>query len=103
MAKFRINVTSYETSEVINNETGKIYVCKNTWYPRKHSDGKTYKQLYVVVTNVEGKKMKDNFSFPWKAEILENGKLRGIRPIGLTCETDLAGKRASAITEDMFE
>lgn len=103
MSRFSIKVATLAMSQVTDNETGKVYNCKNQWYPRKHSDGKTYRQFYVVVTNVEGKMMKDNFSFPWKAEILENGKLRGTNPIGMTIETDLAGKTSSVPTADMFE
>ena len=101
MARFTITVTSIATSEVKDNETGKVYVCKNQWYSRKHSDGKTYKQFYVVVTDVKGKQMKDNFSFSYKSTANENGKYKN--PIGLTCDTDLAGKRASTVTEDVFE
>lgn len=100
MSRFTIKVTSLATSQVIDNETGKTYICKNQFYPRTRN-GKTYKQFYVVVTNVENKKMKDNFSFPWKAEKQADGKFHGPNPIGLTCETDLAGK-TSSVNEDIF-
>lgn len=97
MARFTITVTSIATSEVKDNETGKIYVCKNDWYKRDDD----IRRFYVNVKNVKGKQMKDHFSFPYKGIRNENGKYT--TPVGLTCNTDLAGKRASAITEDMFE
>ena len=95
--RFTITVASLKESIVIDNETNKKYVCKNVWYQR---DG--FKRFYVNVASVETKQMKDNFSFPWSAEILENGKLRGSNPVGMTHQTNLAGKQGSLITEDMF-
>lgn len=95
--RFTIKVTSLKESMVIDNETGKTYVCKNVWYQR---DG--HKRFYVNVASVEDKAMKDNFSFPWSAEILEDGKLKGKNPVGMVHETNLAGKQAALITEDMF-
>ena len=98
MYKFSIKVTSLQESVVTNNETGKSYTCKNVWYTRNNT-----KRFYVNVEAVDGKAMKSMFSFPWFAEITENGKLKGKNPVGTIIETNLAGKQAAMITEDMFE
>ena len=95
--RFTIKVLSIRESEVTDNETGKVYKCKNEWYERNGD-----KKFYVNVSTVETRSMKDKFSFPWSAKILENGKLRGTNPIGMIHETNLAGKQAAMITEDMF-
>lgn len=98
MARFEVKVDSMAMSTVTDKETGKKYACKNIWYTR---DG--YKKFYVDVTTVETKKMKDKYSFPWKAEVLENGKLRGTSPVGTVIDTDLAGKTSVAMPlEDAF-
>ena len=96
--RFSIKVTSLQESVVTDNETGKEYKCKNVWYTRDNT-----KRFYVNVEKVETRAMKSMFSFPWKAEITENGKLKGTNPVGTIVETNLAGKQAALITEDMFE
>lgn len=96
--RFSIKVASLQESIVTDNETGKTYKCKNVWYTRdKH------KRFYVNVEAVETKAMKSMFSFPWSAEILDNGKLKGQNPVGMIIGTNLAGKQGAMITEDMFE
>ena len=95
--RFSIKVTSLQESVVTDNKTGKTYKCKNVWYTRNNT-----KRFYVNVEAVNGKAMKSMFSFPWSAEIMENGKLKGQNPVGMIHETDLAGKQAAMITEDMF-
>ena len=95
---FSIKVTSLLESVVTDNETGKTYVCKNVWYTRNDT-----KRFYVNVEAVPNKAMKSMFSFPWSATITENGKLKGKNPVGMIHETNLAGKQAALITEDMFE
>lgn len=98
MARFEVKVDSMAISTVTDNETGKSYECKNIWYTR---DG--YKKFYVDVTKVETKQMKDKFSFPWKAEVLANGKLKGKSPVGTVIHTELAGKTSQAMPlEDAF-
>lgn len=92
MARFEVKVVSMALSEVKDTKTGKVYKCKNVWYAR---DG--FKKFYVNVEAVEHKQMKSMFSFPWKAEILENGKLRGKSPVGMVEHTDLAGKSSQAM------
>lgn len=101
--RFKIEVTSFKESIVTDNETGKVYKCRNEWYPRTDRNGKRFQHFYVNVKDVEGKSMKDKFTFPWNAEIKENGKLKGTSPIGQVIETNLAGKQATSITADMFE
>lgn len=98
MFRFSIQVTSLQESVVTDNETGKTYKCKNVWYTRNNT-----KKFYVNVESVETKAMKSMYSFPWSAEIMENGKLKGKNPVGMIHETNLAGKQAALITEDMFE
>lgn len=95
--RFSIKVTSLQESLVTDNETGKTYKCKNVWYTRNDT-----KKFYVNVESVENKAMKSMFSFPWSAKIMDNGKLKGTNPIGMVHETNLAGKQAALITEDMF-
>lgn len=95
--RFSIKVTSLQESVVTDNETGKTYKCKNVWYTRANT-----KRFYVNVEAVADKAMKSMFSFPWSAEIMENGKLKGQNPVGMVHETNLAGKQAAMITEDMF-
>jgi hypothetical protein len=95
--RFSIKVTSLQESVVTDNETGKTYTCKNVWYTRSNT-----KRFYVNVEAVAGKAMKSMFSFPWYAEIVDGGKLKGTNPVGMVHETDLAGKQAVMITEDMF-
>lgn len=98
MARFEVKVVSMALSEVTDTVTGKKYSCKNVWYTR---DG--FKKFYVNVEPVETKIMKSMYSFPWKAEILENGKLKGKSPIGMIEKTDLAGKTSQAMPmEDAF-
>lgn len=98
MARFEVKVVSMDFSEVTDTVTGKVYICKNVWYTR---DGK--KKFYVNVATVETKQMKDMFSFPWSAVIVEGGKLRGKSPVGMVISTDLAGKASTAMpTEDAF-
>ena len=98
MARFEVKVVSMALSEVRDTETGKVYSCKNVWYQR---DG--FKKFYVNVEPVETKSMKSMFSFPWKAEILTTGKLRGKSPIGMVEHTDLSGKASQAMPlEDAF-
>ena len=92
MARFEVKVVSMALTEVKDTETGKVYKCKNVWYSR---DG--YKKFYVNVEPVATKQMKSMFSFPWKAEILENGKLKGTSPVGLVEHTDLSGKTSQAM------
>lgn len=99
MSRFSIKVTSLQLSQVTDNETGKVYNCKNSFYVRTRNE-KTYRQFYVNVSNVETRKMKDNFSFPWKAELQGDGKFHGTNPVGLICETDLAGKTSSVNEND---
>lgn len=96
--RFSIKVTSLQESVVTDNETGKTYTCKNVWYTRNDT-----KRFYVNVEAVANKAMKSMFSFPWSAQIMENGKLKGQNPVGMVHETNLAGKQAAMITEDMFE
>lgn len=95
--RFSIKVTSLQESVVTDNKTGKTYKCKNIWYTRDNK-----RRFYVDVKSVETKQMKDNFSFPWSAEVLDNGKLKGQNPVGMVHETNLAGKQSMIITEDMF-
>lgn len=95
--RFTIKVTSLQESIVTDNETGKTYKCKNVWYARNN-----IKRFYVNVEAVETKSMKSMYSFPWQATILDNGKLKGQNPVGMVHETNLAGKQAALITEDMF-
>lgn len=95
--RFSIKVTSLQESLVTDNKTGKVYKCKNVWYTRNNT-----KRFYVNVAAVQDKAMKDNFSFPWSAEITENGKLKGQNPVGMIHQTNLAGKQGTMITEDMF-
>lgn len=95
--RFTIKVTSLSESVVTDNETGKTYKCKNVWYARNNT-----KRFYVNVEAVETKSMKSMYSFPWQATILDNGKLKGQNPVGMIHETNLAGKQAALITEDMF-
>lgn len=95
--RFKIQVTSLQESVVTDNETGKTYKCKNIWYTRENK-----KRFYVNVSTVETRQMKDNYSFPWSAEIMDNGKLKGTNPVGMIHETNLAGKQSAMITEDMF-
>lgn len=95
--RFSIEVTSLRESVVTDNETGKKYTCKNVWYTRDNT-----KRFYVNVEAVENKAMKSMFSFPWSAEIMDDGKLKGRNPVGMVHETNLAGKQAAMITEDMF-
>lgn len=97
MYRFSIKVTSLQESVVTDNQSGKTYKCKNVWYTRNDT-----KRFYVNVEAVENKAMKSMFSFPWSAKILDNGKLRGQSPVGMVHETDLSGKQAAMITEDMF-
>jgi hypothetical protein len=98
MARFVVKVDSMAMSTVTDTETGKVYNCKNIWYQR---DG--FRKFYVDVTIVETKQMKDKFSFPWKAEILADGKLKGKSPVGMVHNTDLAGKTSTAMPlEDAF-
>lgn len=98
MARFEVKVVSMALSEVRDTETGKVYSCKNVWYQR---DG--FKKFYVNVEPVETKSMKSMFSFPWKAEILTTGKLRGTSPVGMVEHTDLNGKASQAMPlEDAF-
>ena len=98
MARFEVKVVSMALSEVRDTETGKVYSCKNVWYQR---DG--FKKFYVNVEPVETKSMKSMFSFPWKAEILASGKLRGTSPVGMVEHTDLNGKASQAMPlEDAF-
>lgn len=98
MARFEVKVVSMALSEVKDTKTGKVYRCKNIWYTR---DG--FKKFYVNVESVETKSMKSMFSFPWKAKILENGKLQGTSPVGQIERTDLAGKTSQAMPlEDAF-
>lgn len=98
MARFEVKVVSMALSEVVDTETGKKYICKNVWYAR---DG--FKKFYVNVEAIETKQMKSMFSFPWKAEILENGKLKGKSPVGMVHKTDLSGKASQAMPlEDAF-
>lgn len=96
--RFSIEVTSLQESVVTDNETGKTYKCKNVWYTRDN-----HKRFYVNVEAVETKAMKSMFSFPWSAEIMDNGKLKGRNPVGMIIGTNLAGKQGAMITEDMFE
>ena len=96
--RFTITVTTLQESEVKDNKTGKVYKCKNVWYTRNDT-----RRFYVNVAAVQGRQMKDMFSFPWQATILENGKLRGKNPVGMVHETNLAGKQSALVTEDMFE
>ena len=99
MARFEVKVVSMALSEVTDTVTGKTYTCKNVWYTRDN-----FKKFYVNVESVETKQMKSMYSFPWKAEILDNGKLKGKSPIGMVELTDLAGKASQAIPlADMFE
>ena len=95
--RFNIKVISLQESVVTDNESGKTYKCKNVWYTRNNT-----KRFYVNVEAVANKAMKSMFSFPWSAEIMDNGKLKGTNPIGMVHETNLAGKQAAMITEDMF-
>lgn len=95
--RFSIKVTSLQESMVTDNETGKTYKCKNVWYTRNNT-----KRFYVNVEAVETRAMKSMYSFPWSAVIMENGKLKGQNPVGMVHETNLAGKQAAMITEDMF-
>lgn len=95
--RFNIKVISLQESVVTDNESGKTYTCKNVWYTRNNT-----KRFYVNVEAVANKAMKSMFSFPWSAEIMDNGKLKGTNPIGMVHETNLAGKQAAMITEDMF-
>ena len=95
--RFSIKVTSLQESIVTDNNTGKTYKCKNVWYTRANT-----KRFYVNVEAVADKAMKSMFSFPWQAEIMDNGKLKGTNPVGMVHETNLAGKQAAMITEDMF-
>ena len=95
--RFSIQVASLQESVVTDNETGKTYKCKNVWYTRNNT-----KRFYVNVEAVETKAMKSMFSFPWSAEITDNGKLKGTNPVGMIHETNLAGKQGTLITEDMF-
>lgn len=98
MARFEVKVVSMALSEVTDTVTGKVYKCKNVWYARNG-----FKKFYVNVEPVSTKEMKSMFSFPWKAEILENGKLRGVSPVGMVEETDLNGKTSQAMpTIDAF-
>ena len=98
MFRFTIKVTSLQESVVTDNENGKTYKCKNVWYTRNNT-----KRFYVNVEAVSDKAMKSMFSFPWSAEIMDNGKLKGKNPIGMIHETNLAGKQGTLVTEDMFE
>lgn len=95
--RFSIKVTSLQESVVTDNETGKVYKCKNVWYTRNNT-----KRFYVNVEAVADKAMKSMFSFPWSAQIMDNGKLKGTNPVGTVIETNLAGKQSAMITEDMF-
>ena len=98
MTRFEVKVVSMTFSEVTDTVTGKKYTCKNVWYTR---DG--FKKFYVNVEKVEDKLMKSMYSFPWKAEVLDNGKLRGKSPVGMIDHTDLAGKSSVAMPmEDAF-
>ena len=92
MARFEVKVVSMAISEVTDMQTGKKYTCKNVWYTRDN-----YKKFYVNVEPVETKSMKSMFSFPWKAEILDNGKLKGTSPVGMVEKTDLSGKASQAM------
>lgn len=96
MARFEIKVVSLALSEVTDSVTGKTYVCKNVWYQRKG-----FRKFYVNVARVETKQMKDMFSFPWQAEILEDGKLRGKSPVGSVISSDLNGKVSNAMPLDI--
>lgn len=96
--RFSIKVTSLQESVVTDNQTGKTYKCKNIWYTRNNT-----KRFYVNVEAVADKAMKSMFSFPWSAEIMDNGKLKGKNPVGMIHETNLAGKQGTLVTEDMFE
>ena len=111
--RFSIKVTSLQESVVTDNETGKTYKCKNVWYTRNNTKrfyvnveavaNKAMKSMfYVNVEAVANKAMKSMFSFPWSAIIMDNGKLKGTNPVGTVIETNLAGKQAAMITEDMF-
>lgn len=95
--RFSIEVTSLRESVVTDHETGKTYVCKNVWYTRDNT-----KRFYVNVESVETKAMKSMYSFPWSAVIMDDGKLKGQNPVGMVHSTNLAGKQAAMITEDMF-
>lgn len=98
MARFEVKVVSLALTEVTDTKTNKVYKCKNIWYQRGG-----FRRFYVDVTTVSTKKMKDKFSFPWKAEILENGKLKGASPVGTIITSDLAGKESTAMpTLDAF-
>lgn len=95
--RFSIKVTSLQESIVTDNETKKTYKCKNVWYTRNNT-----KRFYVNVEPVETRAMKSMYSFPWFAEIMDNGKLKGQNPVGMVHETNLAGKQGALVTEDMF-
>lgn len=98
MARFEIKVVSMALSEVTDKVTGKTYTCKNVWHQRNG-----FKKFYVNVESVETKEMGSMYTFPWKAEILSNGKLKGTSPVGMVDETDLAGKASVAMPcEDAF-
>ena len=98
MARFEVKVVSMALSEVRDTKTNKVYKCKNVWYARNG-----FKKFYVNVEPVTTKQMKSMFSFPWKAEILENGKLKGTSPVGMIELTDLNGKASQAMPlEDAF-
>lgn len=94
MARFEVKVVSMALSEVKDTKTNKVYKCKNVWYARNG-----FKKFYVNVEPVTTKQMKSMFSFPWKAEILENGKLRGTSPVGMIEMTDLNGKVSQAMPD----
>ena len=98
MARFEVKVVSMAISEVKDTQTGKVYSCKNVWYTRGDK-----KKFYVNVEAVQDKQMKSMFSFPWSAQIIDGGKLKGKSPVGMVHETDLSGKTSQAMPlEDAF-
>lgn len=102
MSKFSIKVVGLKMAEVVNNETNEVFNCAMEWHGRTIK-GQRFQEIYVNVKDVKGKEMKDKYTLPIKYRIKENGKLEGPNPIGMTFETDLAGRQATAPTMDMFE
>lgn len=94
---FTIKVISLEESVVTDNRNGKQYTCRNEWHTRNGSA-----KFYVNVSNVPNKQMKDKFTFPWSAKIMDDGTLDNKPPIGLVHETNLAGKQAAIPALSMF-
>jgi hypothetical protein len=88
-------------AEITDNESGKVYKCVAKWHKRNYK-GQIFGEAYINVSNVEGRKMGDQWTIPTKAKIDENGKYHLPKDfIGTVFENDLAGKQGR-INEDSF-